>query len=325
LAAAPDVLCVGDLHVENFGTWRDVEGRLIWGIHNLDEAYFLPYTNDLLRLATSACLATREAKLSISAKDACDAILKGYRNSLAQGGCPVVLAGRNRELWQMVEYVHKRANFWTTLDQLPTVSEPLPERAATMIELWMPEPATDFRVVHRVGGVGSFGRRRFLALANWRDQRIAIEAKEIPPPAHYWARPDQKQEIFCSNFYRRITSNAVRVRDPWVQPEGNKYPPDWLVRRLGPDRGRIELASLPNGRDERILLELMGHETANVHLGTRRPIPAVRSLANAYFEMRRAKTGIIADLLARGPNWLERGANAMARSVEEDWRDWKER
>src|SRR5260221_7480331 len=30
LAKAPAVLAVGDLHVENFGTWRDEEGRLIW-------------------------------------------------------------------------------------------------------------------------------------------------------------------------------------------------------------------------------------------------------------------------------------------------------
>jgi len=30
LAAAPAILAVGDLHVENFGTWRDAEGRLIW-------------------------------------------------------------------------------------------------------------------------------------------------------------------------------------------------------------------------------------------------------------------------------------------------------
>ena len=28
LAAGPQVLAVGDLHVENFGTWRDEEGRL---------------------------------------------------------------------------------------------------------------------------------------------------------------------------------------------------------------------------------------------------------------------------------------------------------
>ena len=26
---APSVFAVGDLHVENFGTWRDAEGRLI--------------------------------------------------------------------------------------------------------------------------------------------------------------------------------------------------------------------------------------------------------------------------------------------------------
>lgn len=30
LTEAPRVLGVGDLHVENFGTWRDYEGRLIW-------------------------------------------------------------------------------------------------------------------------------------------------------------------------------------------------------------------------------------------------------------------------------------------------------
>ena len=32
--AAPEVLGVGDLHVENFGTWRDVEERLIWGLND---------------------------------------------------------------------------------------------------------------------------------------------------------------------------------------------------------------------------------------------------------------------------------------------------
>ena len=57
LARAPRALAVGDLHVENFGTWRDVEGRLIWGINDFDEAWRLPYTNDLVRLATSALLA----------------------------------------------------------------------------------------------------------------------------------------------------------------------------------------------------------------------------------------------------------------------------
>src|ERR1700678_67153 len=56
LTAAPPVLGVGDLHVENFGTWRDSEGRLIWGINDFDEACKLPYPVDLVRLAVSAIL-----------------------------------------------------------------------------------------------------------------------------------------------------------------------------------------------------------------------------------------------------------------------------
>ncbi len=54
LAGAPAVLSVGDLHVENFGTWRDAEGRLVWGINDFDEAAEIPYPFDLVRLATSA-------------------------------------------------------------------------------------------------------------------------------------------------------------------------------------------------------------------------------------------------------------------------------
>src|SRR5213592_1731729 len=49
LAQAVHVLGVGDLHVENFGTWRDVEGRLVWGINDFDEASPIPYTQDLVR------------------------------------------------------------------------------------------------------------------------------------------------------------------------------------------------------------------------------------------------------------------------------------
>ena len=57
LAGVRPLLAVGDLHIENFGTWRDEEGRLIWGVNDFDEAYPLPWTNDLVRLATSASLA----------------------------------------------------------------------------------------------------------------------------------------------------------------------------------------------------------------------------------------------------------------------------
>src|SRR5271169_1528049 len=79
LARAPKVLAVGDLHIENFGTWRDSEGRLVWGINDFDEAYPLPYTIDLVRLATSALLAQRDGMLALSPRLVATNLLAGYR------------------------------------------------------------------------------------------------------------------------------------------------------------------------------------------------------------------------------------------------------
>src|SRR5215831_8851740 len=87
-AVAPRVLAVGDLHVENFGTWRDSEGRLIWGVNDFDEAYSLPYTNDLIRLATSVHLASKENHFRTRARDACALLLQGYRDGLKARGRP---------------------------------------------------------------------------------------------------------------------------------------------------------------------------------------------------------------------------------------------
>ena len=72
----PSLLAVGDLHLENFGTWRDTEGRLVWGINDFDEVDFMPYTMDLVRLATSAYTAAAEEHLDIRPRRASDAILE---------------------------------------------------------------------------------------------------------------------------------------------------------------------------------------------------------------------------------------------------------
>src|SRR5262245_23355369 len=98
LDSAPRVLGVGDLHVENFGTWRDSEGRLVWGINDFDESATMPYTLDLVRLATSVRLAVREKHLRGNPDRLCQAVLVGYTKCIREGGRPFVLAERNRWL-----------------------------------------------------------------------------------------------------------------------------------------------------------------------------------------------------------------------------------
>jgi uncharacterized protein (DUF2252 family) len=65
LCSAPKVLAVGDLHVNSFGTWRDAEGRLCWGVDDFDESYPLAYTNDLVRLAASMKIVIDAEGLSV--------------------------------------------------------------------------------------------------------------------------------------------------------------------------------------------------------------------------------------------------------------------
>ncbi|MFG2901250.1 DUF2252 domain-containing protein [Streptomyces zaomyceticus] len=46
----------GDLHAENFGTYMDANGRLIFNVNDFDEAYVGPFTWDIKRLAASLAL-----------------------------------------------------------------------------------------------------------------------------------------------------------------------------------------------------------------------------------------------------------------------------
>ena len=98
LRDAPKVLAVGDLHVGSFGTWRDTEGRLSWGVDDFDESYLLPYTNDLVRLAASVKIVIDSENLTIRFKEGCSAILEGYQKALKAGGCPFVLAEHEKNL-----------------------------------------------------------------------------------------------------------------------------------------------------------------------------------------------------------------------------------
>jgi hypothetical protein len=296
-AMAPEVLAVGDLHVENFGTWRDVEGRLVWGINDFDEAHELPYTVDLVRLATSAHMAIKGEHLRLGTKDACDAILDGYEKGLSSGGAAFVLEEHHPWLRSMVTGALRNAQrFWAKLDALPTEKQ-FPSSARRAIERMLPHRGLSYRMVHRVAGLGSLGRERYVAIAEFSGGKIAREAKALAPSACVWAEGRNAKRF----RYQEILDRAVRSLDPFVCMKGS-----WIVRRLAPDCSRVELASMPKERDEARLLHSMGFETANVHLGTRK-----------------AAKAILRDLHKRPHLWLHQASAAMVKATTEDWERWR--
>ena len=155
LARAPKALAVGDLHVENFGTWRDVEGRLIWGINDFDEAWTLPYTHDLVRLATSALL----AKMDCEPKAGIGAIVKGYAGAVTAGGQPFALAEHHTALRHMAtSRLHDVQAYWQKLFGLGELRKKPPAGAVKAIERMMPGRRLEWRISHLVAGLGSLGR-----------------------------------------------------------------------------------------------------------------------------------------------------------------------
>jgi hypothetical protein len=300
LARAPTALCVGDLHVESFGTWRDKEARLAWGVDDFDEAYPLPYTSDLVRLATSAKMAIDLGHLAIDLKGACEAILEGYGEGLRKMGAPIVLAEHHKWLSGIaISELHEPGPFWKELNELPAARANLPKGARMALESMLPEPRLAYKVVRRTSGLGSLGHQRLVAIAAYHGGLVAREAKAMVPSACFWA--DGRSSL-GNRYYRQALEHAVRSPDPCHQTKG-----DWRVKRLSPDSSPIVLADLPEERDEQGLLYTMGCEAANVHLGTKGRVKAIQRHLN------------------RQPSkWLRSAAKDMAKVVNRDWKKWKE-
>lgn len=54
----------GDLHAQNFGTYMDAQGMLVFDVNDFDESFVAPYTWDLKRLAASLALIGYQKALS---------------------------------------------------------------------------------------------------------------------------------------------------------------------------------------------------------------------------------------------------------------------
>ncbi len=305
LAKAPKVLAVCDLHVENFGTWRDIEGRLIWGVNDFDEAWPMSYAIDLVRLAVSAHLAVEAGKLPLKREDICRTILDGYREGMNAKGLPFVLGEHHQWLRSIAEgELRDPVRFWQKMDALPTLKSEIPVSAVDALEHLMPAPGISYRLAPRVAGLGSLGHVRFVAIADWHGGRIAREAKALVPSSSHWAQNlGAKHEGPAEILYQIIISRAVRCPDPFVQLRGR-----WIVRRLGPHCSRIELASLRAPDTELRLLHSMGWETANVHLGT----ASARKSVLRHFARQKGK-------------WLHHASEAMLQAVRSDWDVWKKK
>src|SRR5260370_35243383 len=96
---------------------------------------------DLVRLGTSALLATREDRMAMKPKGSAAAILAGYERGMEGGGRPFVLEESHEGVRAIAESkLRDPVAFWQKLDRLPAVEGEVPESGGGAVEVLLPEP-----------------------------------------------------------------------------------------------------------------------------------------------------------------------------------------
>jgi hypothetical protein len=288
LADAPQALSVGDAHLENFGTWRDGEGRLVWGVNDFDDAALTPYVFDLVRLCVSV-------KLSHYVEGAAaPAILTGYARGL-QSPRPMILDGDASWLRPFVApSTFNREEFKKQCKIEEGFKPPAPvlEGFATSF----PEGAGIAGYARRTKGGGSLGRPRFAAIAQWRGGKIVREAKALVPSAWDWARKKEGASKFME-----LAQGPYRAPDPFLHL--NKK---FIFRRSAADSRKLDFEGEIPLQLQSIFLEAMGHELGSIHAAG-------------------PKAGKIAKHLEAAPDgWLDDAAEKAAAQVMADFKEWRE-
>ncbi len=301
-ADAPAVLAVGDIHLENFGTWTDDEGRICWGVNDYDEAAEMPYILDLIRLAVSAALSPTPQRMSL--KTVCLHVLEGYRQGLA---APQACVLDRDHLWLRARCVvdeAARAKFWGKIEKqhgnrLAKRKPEQPENA--WLELFahaLPEPAVELIYWRHTAGTGSLGRPRWLGYGIWHGSPLLREGKALVPSG--WVRAHGGDAALRVNA---IARGKYRAPDPWYAAHGHL-----LVRRLSPNNRKM---SIERPRDAALfmhpqLLQAMGRDLAAVHLG--------------HGERRAA---VQADFANRKARWFRASVEAAAEFVRREFAEFK--
>jgi hypothetical protein len=289
LMDAPRVLCVGDLHLENFGTWRDADGRFVWGVNDFDEGAVMPFVLDLVRLAASIRLSPDRA---VDNRKVAVVLLKGYLEGLEQPQPALLDEG---ETWLRPYAIGsdlESGKFWKKVDKYEKATPP--SEVVSFLKESLPKEATNIHFRRRVAGGGSLGRPRYVAIADWRGGRVLREAKALVPSAWTYVHGKQPSGLL------KLAASKYRAPDPFLEIRDK-----FVLRRLAPDSRKIEFGDDAASHLKNYFLQAMAFDLASIHAAGSVGIRALQR-----------------DLERRPRGWLYHAAKTAAAAVEKDFEAW---
>jgi uncharacterized protein (DUF2252 family) len=336
LRHAPITYVCGDLHLENFGTYKG-ENRLVYfDVNDFDEAALAPCTWDLVRFLSSVLVGAEDLHVARAEAIAlCDLFLESYTVALRRGKAQWIerdtahgmikelldtLRNRMRPAWldrrtdvkgnrRLIRLDGKRALAATDIQHHQIRQFML----AFAYQQSNPKFFKVLDVARRIAGTGSLGVQRYIVLIEGKgspDGNYLLDLKETLPSSlmsHLTVeQPRWKTEAErIAAVQHRMQAVSPAFLSPVKLARGS-----YLLRGLQPAEDRVDLRAW-NGE----LKRLQG-------------VIRVMSELTAWAQLRsggREGTAIVDDLIEFGgqPKWRTRLQKVAEHCADQVQRDWK--
>ena len=271
LQIAPSVWSCGDLHLQNFGTFKGDTIRqgctrklVYFDLNDFDESALIPSSWDLVRLVTSVLVENENQQ---EALDLAQHLLKTYAQTLATGKAGVLYrenaSGVVKNLLQTLrkrdraQFLKKRLRPKTrALLRIPnkilTASPSEIHTVNHLIETWAStQPQPDFfqvlDITHRIAGSGSLGLPRYLILVKGRGYPEGCYLLDLKAARRSSLAPflTRSQPTWSSEgdrivqIQKRLQSSPPALLSAVESPEQS-----YVLRELQPSNDKIDPAAL---------------------------------------------------------------------------------
>jgi uncharacterized protein (DUF2252 family) len=284
---APAVWLCGDLHLQNFGSFKGDDRLVYFDINDFDEAVLGPCTWDIARFLTSVLVGAHTLKLGDEdALQLCQDFLNTYTAELATGKDRTIhretakglvddlligLAKRDRKTFLDERTVLQKKH--RTLKMREGKVTPASETEKATVTKLISECAAAQKdpvffnvldVAHRIAGTSSLGLNRYIILVEGEgsphgnyilDLKAARSLSLTPlPPQPQWQ--SEAERITAIQF--RFQESAPALLNPLILNNQS-----YVLRELQPTADRVDLAAW-NGKLKRLktVIETMAKVTA---------------------------------------------------------------
>jgi len=276
LPLSPLTWICGDLHIENYGSFKGDNKLVYFDINDFDEAVLAPASYELLRMLTSIFIAFDS--LSFEKERAFKMtrlFLKSYAATLARGKAfciePRTAKGivynfltqadqnREKDILKKLTVSKKKKIFLSLEDERHTkVDKKLKAELSSHINQWIStsnDSPYNYEVkgcVFRVAGTGSLGLKRYLFLlksTNTKSKYLLVDMKQARPSSV--APYDKVQQLAWETEAERIATIQKRMQyAPAALLSHSVFRDEsYVIQELQPVKDTIKFKQLENYRD----------------------------------------------------------------------------